>query len=459
MKKNMIKKILILTPLLLGLVACKEKGKKEPSFFDEPEITNVKRGLNNVEMDNLLLDVIDKLNDAIEIENRSKGMETYFDGSSTIMEKTQKGNIYENCSFSAITVEKMKEISPSGLPIVDEETTMISDAFWKNDIFYAVFGEGENGNIDYEFMRVPASIHEAEHMFGGLFDDAEFLYGLMTDYYLDVNGNYRSYIEHRHYQTRQVGNEFVHFCIRVLNSVEINPKFEINHIFMSETFYEGTFKDQKRKSLSELTRLEDNYFYDVYHFKYGTKKAMPNIDERITSFPNTIIKDDAVNIKYKINYCEFNEETQSVEVQEGIQIESGSGYLEAFTNLLGGAYGSVFALDVLELEKNQAVRIDFNFTAYKNGLLEWADYTEHDVNVDFSVGLSDELRELLVRVEQDDVVYLAYAPDPSIEAPDSIYLSAAFDFLITPKRDEMLNPSGDVEISNIDIFVNKFVIA
>ena len=129
MKKNMIKKILILTPLLLGLVACKEKGKKEPSFFDEPEITNVKRGLNNVEMDNLLLDVIDKLNDAIEIENRSKGMETYFDGSSTIMENL-KGNIYENCSFLLLPL-KMKEISPSGLPIVDEETTMISDAFWK----------------------------------------------------------------------------------------------------------------------------------------------------------------------------------------------------------------------------------------------------------------------------------------------------------------------------------------
>jgi hypothetical protein len=457
MKKNAIKKMLLLTPLILGLAACdigqrKPEGK-ERDFFTEPKPAEIVKELSERETVNVLNEVYIKLEQVNKLNRKGKSSNKIDNGFVEKLQVNEVIDLYTETNYDLHILEQNSLISPYGVETERNTIEQHKQNFWKDDVQYSITSVDEGNGHTHSFNRYSLTLEERDIQYvNPLFtDELEFYLSNLT-MYLEKNGNYRVFSEINDYYIAAFEGTFFHQNRRTFDSIEITSKFEIINIYHSETVLNGNFKDRQYRTANELVLNEDTYHYDEWRFTYGTKKENKNVDELVASYPEAVVDHSFVKLHYYTYNCSRNEETNEITISYTAQRHNDFA-IKANVTRDGGVEYRFLKERFIRIEKNQALKLYMRFRTISTPLD--APTENHDFktgHIDPSEGVSDYLKDAMYVVEKDGIIYLAYMPTPEQGFPDYILLSVAFDYKITPVFDENNIPQGELEISNVLVF-------
>lgn len=464
MRKNIIKKTLLLIPLILGLTACKNGGDPSTSegpnnnqkeIFADPEPFEVVDVLDQKEIHKLQSNIYKKLEDAIELETivYQKRFMDEAPNVQVITSGNYHAKVYQNNDFEMTAVFQAKARAENGLELVmDEGRHQIKNA-WKDDIVYTMTVESVDGYLDHDYEKQATDLET--YTFNKLsFPVQMMVIGFMGDLeeamiVTDKNNNYRIFIELGSYEVYPSAGIYTHYYEGLLYDIVINQEFEITRLFFSEVAKVGYFNDAKARPIKELDEIVVMKFGT--RVTYGTKVKMPNLDEFIASFPVSAIERDLA-VTYLKNSCVIDEDTGEIVIGAELPY-SLADFGDSYRSKTGGIIRDIFEPEEVTLFKGEALKIAVDYVA-----MEAYEETPVAINyrdyIDFVCDIPAEYGEALKVVTKDDIQYLAYLPSEESGLPNQISLGIDLIFEIQPYLNSSLEPCGELTIKSFKILLD-----
>lgn len=457
MKNNIFNKIILLSLLVLGISACKNRQtntEQEQEHeqevvedpFARPEPPTFVRMLTLREMHYFFNEVEEKgFNfsgyDLIRKEWGYSPVEQMVEEIIT----NEKMNKYEDFSFSTESHATMTIESNSKQKYPTFEASRNIDFLVSEDRVHTLIKKKDiYGVEDYDFRIEKIEDYDPEDlMFASIAEAVEFAAMDMGEFVLlDTENNYHMLGIEMEYKTYDIGGSYEHEYIDVYVDFVIDSNYKIKEIKSYYSLRYNYFLDDVRRPIESLVLVEDNA--QIITFKNEPLKAMPNKAAKIASFPETTMAEEA-RVKQKAYGCYKD--------GDEIIVNTADFHYEQ-TNLVGvirqrggKAYSDV--LISLYIENNEAFQIDFVGDLIK---LDPFDYQFELVilYLNLSEGIPASLADELKVVEQGGKYYLTYVSDNVFSG--GIRLNIAFDILFTTHLDEMGNPYLIYELNNIEIY-------
>lgn len=451
MKKNIIKKTLLIIPLIFSLVGCKKDPTNnvssdlvDNSILEEPATVTFTRLLDNRETHRVFANVLEKRKDVSKIEQKQV-IEENHDIVKIVEVFEQKSKIYQDNCYE--TTYKLTDILESDNPLVARTDVLMgfeTGVFQNNNFYYIGWQEYENEK-DYDFNYQ----ENYQTDLAPIVEDSLAFYHLVGEpIFEDEEGNYHIISEKGHFEVEQAGGCFNHLSMNSYTRVIINKDFEIMKFHVTVSVYTGRFYDSSPKPKEEMVKTGQALFGS--RVSYEPKEAMRNIDEIIAALPSSIILKSITLQRSK--YATETDESGNIRVRiDQFLGNDTSFYLEFKSDKDGNCYTNFYNNEIV-LEANVAVKFSLYFGAFN-----FAEIIVNfdDIAVDLSTGLDESLSEVIKFVQEGDFYFLVYVPKDE-DAPISIKIALSADLRIDVIEDELGNPNGEVSASNVHIRENKY---
>jgi hypothetical protein len=448
MKKLTLTKILLISPLVLGLLGCKKDKPRDP--LDRPEPFTIKRELTERER-------YEVLNKTLENRTRVTSIEAYasirqVDHASKnefIISGTSTSNFYLNYGVKNELKFEINEKSGNGIEYPTQEIALNGTQVWKDGLLYMIqMMKFEKENYDYEIMvldeeEIPDHRPEIDNYY-----DLDIL--LNNPIFLDTEGNYHIIEEEFDYVVGSTGSQYTHQMIEMFSDLLINKKFEIERQYLEQKTMIGTFDDSNIRDEKDLNLV--TLQKEATSIRHGTLKEIPKLDEFVAGFPEVYVRND-VSV-YRVCSPASYDPNHHLVVDNNTTLWTDTLFTSSSKTKSAGVKGEFLVTD-FTLNKYEGVAFNLKYTTSKfkyDGFLQHAFHTD---SVDLEPGIPKSLKDILKVVRQGDMIYLVYVP-LELDAPNTIDLSVAFDFTISCNLTDIGDQIGISTFTNIEVLERIF---
>lgn len=477
MKKRNVNRIILLIMLLFGVVGCKEPpAVSEPTSNEEPTsqiseetpsedpsegeeedwFVDVSptyvRYLDELEHEQVMDGVVDKLENLVTFKSRAKQDSTDFEEPDILVSAwlNTDAEVYQKLGFVYDTeLMVTTQHKGSSTVILEQHTKQNIVGAWSEGIHYQVVktnyydGRGEC----HSFYKEEISEEEMGPFSPIMFESTGLMLIEYCDVLLDENGEYHFVLEVVEQESQpHYSGQYVHAWTRIYIHISVNKEYEITSSYITQQVRKHILPTATPGDMTKLP-INDELIHSE-RFTYGEVKEMPGIAEFVASYPISIFKEKAVVTTRGYAYS-INGETGEIEIDTGTVLFEKIVNVKGRLDETGSFNGNYYGIDI-KLDTGRAYEFDLKYEAvfqFNNG---GQNVFVRNVNLDLSAGIPDELASSLKVVEFEDKHYLIYMPEGEGE-PASIKLDIFFLIKLTPVLDELNQASGNLTLLDIVI--------
>lgn len=454
MKKNIVKKIALLLPLILGLAACKKD--KVDDLLARPKDFTLVRELTTKEQYDVLLKMLNQRNAVSQLEFKEMEEQFIRESDITIIDKQEgKATIYEGNSYEMSTLREQIIQKSEGTQwpnvVTKTKNTMIID----DNRFYQANKEETNDIEDYNY----SVYHDVDNLMGDYIADPVYMTldpGTFLDFpmYLDNKGNYLSVGEVIVYNIEPIEGGFVHNVEEQFSFATLDKNGKLLNSYFSYSERVDLLVSEKRVDIEEI-ELSLRYRQGS-KVTYGAKKEMPNKAQKLADFPRAIVFKDS-----RINLTTYNcsiGEGGTVNVQSP-SINTQTVQVELRNKVNGDGVGEIFVGNFV-LPKMKAVRFGLEYRLNKFPIsgdeILISDFSVFDIRNSVDPLLQDVVKVVSFDHGDGEQYALVYLPEEGMPDEIAIVISTEFLVKVSPNQGAE-NPSAELEIVHLSFYENTLM--